>query len=132
MARREDRVAEALETTALGVVSAVGELAEIPSGSGGVGDQVLQLAGDIVLSHLQFLRQKQLEEVELPRADANFALKTLQVIQREKELMAWTGALSRVDPDELRAALAQIRDMKKAEKIISGGKLLSAVVEEVP
>ena len=113
------RLGEAVEAAVEALPGAVTELGEMDLAPGtGTGDQILSVAGDIVLSHLQFLRTKQLEEGVIARADANFALKTLQTIERQKELLAWSGALSRVDSGELREALQRLKDMKAAEKII--------------
>lgn len=115
----------AIESVVEALPAATKELAQIDSGDSGVGERILEVAGDIVLAHLKRIRLMQMELAEIPRADANFALRTLQVVQRAKELSAWTGALSHVDGDELREALKKIKEMKQAERIISHDKFVS-------
>lgn len=85
----------------------------------GAGDIILQTAADIVLEKLRQIRRKQREKGDIRMVEAQYALQTLRVVQRQKEVMAWTSALSGIDAGELKQALQDLKELDKAKKVIT-------------
>lgn len=110
---------DALSRVASNFKGAMEEMTTEIAPVGDMGEEILRTAGSIVLAKLQEIREKQLEEGHIKMSEANYALSTLRIVQRQKELMAWSNALSNVDGDELRQALRDLREMKKTEKVIT-------------